>query len=117
MKLDKQMADLICDLEYLIGKRCFNSKSYNGWTNVEGLSYRYPVTFQRSKDSPKIKADHRLQYAIHEDVTPDIVRTMRYRMGANELYIGKGLIDVLNELEKRYDLDFNALESKYQSQE
>ena len=106
MKLDSQTANLICDLEYLIGRKCFNPKSYNSWTNVEGLLYRYPVTFQRIKNGDNIKADVKVQYAVAEDVTPEMVESLRYKMGVNELYIGKGLIDILNEIERRYCLDF-----------
>ena len=115
MKLDSQTANLICDLEYLIGRKCFNPKSYNSWTNVEGLLYRYPVTFQRIKNGDNIKADVKVQYAVAEDVTPEMVESLRYKMGVNELYIGKGLIDILNEIERRYGLDFNNLEKEYQS--
>ena len=115
MKLDMQTANLICDLEYLIGRKCFNPKSYNGWTNVEGLLYRYPVTFQSIKNGYNIKADVKVQYAVAEDVTPEMVESLRYKMGVNELYIGKGLIDILNEIERRYGLDFNNLEKEYQS--
>ncbi|MDE6019458.1 MAG: hypothetical protein K2H01_00460 [Ruminococcus sp.] len=115
MKLDLQTANLICDLEYLIGRKCFNPKSYNGWANVEGLLYRYPVTFQRIKDGDKIKADHKVQYAVAEEITPEMVESLRYKIGVNELYIRKGLIDILNEIERRYGLDFNSLEKEYQS--
>ncbi len=36
---------------------------------------------------------------------------MKYRFGSNELYIGKGLIKVLEFLEERYGVDFHQLES------
>jgi len=35
---------------------------------------------------------------------------MKYKFGVNELFIGMGLINVLEYLEDRYDLDFNELE-------
>ena len=35
---------------------------------------------------------------------------MKYKFGSNELYIGKGIIGILEYLEKRYGLDFNQLE-------
>ncbi len=114
MILTNEIANLICDLEFIIGGKCHNSKSYNSWTGVEGLTYRYPATLQRVGSSDEIKADSRVQYAIYEEVTPEIVKSIRYKMGANHLYIGNGLIDVLNELEKRYNIDFNLLEEEYQ---
>lgn len=40
MKLDKNTAKLICELEYLIGDECYNPNSYDGWTGDEGCSYR-----------------------------------------------------------------------------
>ncbi len=43
MKLTKPIIKLICALEEEIGNECFNPNSYNGWTDEEGLSYRYPV--------------------------------------------------------------------------
>ena len=62
------------------------------------------------KDGNKIKADHKVQYAVAEEITPEMVESLRYKMGVNELYVGKGLIDILNEIERRYGLDFNSLE-------
>ena len=34
MKLNDQTAKLICELEYHIGKQCFNPKSYDGLNNT-----------------------------------------------------------------------------------
>lgn len=39
---------------------------------------------------------------------------MSYIVGANYLQIGKGIVDLLEELERRYGLDFNELEKEYQ---
>lgn len=35
---------------------------------------------------------------------------MKYVFGSNHLFIGKGIYNILNELEKRYGLDFNKEE-------
>ena len=41
---------------------------------------------------------------------PKEVETIKYKFGSNHLYIGLGLIKVLEYLEERYSLDFNELE-------
>ena len=35
---------------------------------------------------------------------------LKYKFSSNELYIGKGIIGILEYLEKRYGSDFNQLE-------
>lgn len=37
---------------------------------------------------------------------------MKYKFGSNELYIGQGLMNVLEYLEDRYGLDFEKLENE-----
>ena len=39
MVVDKSIADLICTLEYKIGKQTYNPNSYNGWTGEEGCGH------------------------------------------------------------------------------
>ena len=49
---------------------------------------------------------------IYEDEN-DLIEAltfMKYKFGSNELFIGKGLQNVLNYLEDRYGLDFAELE-------
>ena len=53
----------------------------------------------------------RLLYKYYPDkISPDSITYMKYKFGSNELYIGKGIIGILEYLEKRYGLDFNQLE-------
>lgn len=46
MKLNKEMCSLIADLEQLIGSECYNPNSYDGWNDVEGCEFRYPVNIR-----------------------------------------------------------------------
>lgn len=105
MKLNKKIIDLICELEYKIGRNCYNPNSYDGWTGDEGCSYRYPVCY-----SDEDGTEYRSKY--NPDVTKKNVHTLKYKFGSNHLYIGKGIIDVLEFLEERYGLDFNELEKQ-----
>jgi hypothetical protein len=43
MNINKQLVELICELEYIVGQECFNPNSYNGYTGEEGKDFRYPV--------------------------------------------------------------------------
>lgn len=45
-------------------------------------------------------------------ISPSEVHTMKYVFGSNHLFIGKGIYNILNELEKRYGLDFNKMEEE-----
>ena len=45
MKLDKSMCRLIANLEYKIGSECYNPNSYDGWNDIEGCGFRYPISF------------------------------------------------------------------------
>lgn len=46
------------------------------------------------------------------EISPSEVHTMKYVFGSNHLFIGKGMYNILNELEKRYGLDFNKMEEE-----
>lgn len=106
MKLNKGIANLICEMEYLVGKQCYNPNSYDGYTGEDGCSFRYPVYILQDKESGLFtKARWRM-----ENVTPDSIPTMKYKFGSNHLFIGDGLVSILELLEKRYDINFNELE-------
>jgi len=112
MKLDKKMSIVIADLEFLIGSECYNPHSYDGWTGLHGCGFRYPISFPLSEDNYRKVSGHlNMDFFIEKkDITPNAVKHMKYKLGANELFIGMGLINVLEYLEDRYDLDFNELE-------
>ena len=94
MKNTQNIASLIAKLEYEIGRECYNPNSYDGYTGIEGLGYRYPVKVYRGSIT---------------SISPSEVHTMKYVFGSNHLFIGKGIYNILNELEKRYGLDFNKM--------
>lgn len=110
MNLTKKSAQLICELEFYIGKQCYNPNSYDGWTGTEGCEYRYPVYAYDGADIRKFRGN------ISEcatNISEKTVRTMKYKFGTNHLFIGDGIFDLLNALEKRYGIDFNELEEKF----
>ena len=124
MKLTKKTAKLVCDLEQLIGRRCYNANSYNGWTGDEGCNFRYPVWIEIGFIPKRMKVDdygivredlrsykiHNNAYNGHPEMRAKDVTSLRYKFGSNELFIGSGIIDVLEFLEKRYNIDFTELE-------
>lgn len=115
MRLDKRMAKLICELEYCIGSECFNPKSYDGWTGVEGAEFRYPVTIRVWKnDEGLIKTNANLARE-YPRIGCDAIGTMKYVFGSNHLFIGNGIKRLLEEVEERYNLDFNELEEQRRS--
>ena len=131
MKLTKKTAKLVCDLEYLIGSRCYNANSYNGWTGDEGCDFRYPVKVEIGYTPKRMKVDERgfvredlneykirgNVYSSHPEIRPKDVISLKYKIGSNELYIGAGIIDILDFLEERYNLDFVELEKNRKSKD
>ena len=103
MKLTKPVIDLICELEHAIGNSCYNPNSFDGYTLEEGCEFRYPVCY-KGKDGVEYKTKG---YVTKMD--KDRINTMRYKFGSNHIFIGAALVDVLEILESRFDLDFNEL--------
>lgn len=112
MKLTKKMCKVIADIEFIIGRECYNPNSYDGWNDIEGCAFRYPInvpnengefTKVRSKITESILLDQK-------DITPKSIPYIKYRFGSNELFVGRGIINTLEYLEKRYGIDFNELE-------
>ena len=114
MELSKNMCELVANLEYIIGSECYNPNSYDGWNDIEGCSFRYPINLPDDKGIyTKVRSNLNDSYLINrEALTPAAVSFMKYRFGSNELYIGKGLIKVLEFLEERYGINFDQLESQ-----
>lgn len=50
-------------------------------------------------------------------ISPSEIHTMKYVFGSNHLFIGKGIYNILNELEKRYGLDFDKMEEELDKSE
>lgn len=109
MNIDKKLAELICELEYTIGNQTYNPNSYNGWTGEEGCSFKYPVNYcvdETALENRKLtKTKSRIQY-----IDTECIKTMKYAFGSNHLYIGNGIVKVLEFLENRYGINFNELE-------
>ena len=113
MKLTKEMCKIVADMEYLIGSECYNPNSYDGWNDIEGCSFRYPVNVPDKKgDYSKIRTHINTSCLLDpETIGPETIPFLKYKFGSNELYVGQGILSILDYLEKRYALDFNSLES------
>lgn len=117
MKITKDIVSLICELEYKIASECYNPHSYNGWTDEEGCSFVYPAYYDDLEDNTKEYQARIPSIYVTDDeystrkIDTDNIKSLKLKMGANHLYIGKGLINVLNFLEERYNIDFNELEA------
>lgn len=105
MEKTQNIADLIAKLEYLIADSCYNPNSYDGYTGEEGCAFRYPVWVYQNEKFNKY-------YGNIKDLTPEQISTIKYKFGSNHLFIGDGLMNVLDYLEKRYDINFDAMEKK-----
>lgn len=114
MELNKKMCSVLADLEQLIGSECYNPNSYDGWNDVEGCEFRYPINIRnKSGKFVKVRSNINTSNLINkDDITLDSIKYMKYRFGSNELFIGLGLINVLEYLEDRYGLNFNDLEQQ-----
>ena len=110
MKNTQNIATLIAQLEYEVGGECYNTNSYDGYTGIEGLGYRYPVKVYQDENM-------RTYRGSIKSISPSEIHTMKYVFGSNHLFIGKGIYNILNELEKRYGLDFNKMEEELDKSE
>jgi len=107
MEISEEKIRLIKELEFIIGHECYNPNSYDGYAKTYGRSYRYPVSYFRIYNGEKdeFKEDWKLG-----NVDAEILPRLKYKFGSNHLYIGNALVNLINFLEKRYDIDFNELE-------
>lgn len=118
MKLNNDLCELIAELEYIVGSECYNPNSYDGWNDVEGCSFRYPINVPNSEgEYRKIRSNINTYFYYPGDISAESITYMKYKFGSNELYIGKGIIKLLNYLEEKYDLDFNALIESQKNQQ
>lgn len=109
MKLTKKTAKLIYDIESIIGNKCYNENAAYGY----GDYIRYPVwayTTQQDKTQVWEKFRYNTQRGSYPNIKPSEAKSLVYRFGANELEIGKAIIEVLEFLEERYNIDFVELE-------
>ena len=115
MKLDNNMARLICELEYYIGRECFNPNSYDGWTGEEGCEFRYPVYIRIKKNDYELTKTWGNIANNYPSIEATSIETMKYKFGSNHLFIGLGIQHLLEALEQRYNIDFNELEKKHRA--
>lgn len=111
-EMTENIIELVSELEYLIGSECYNPNSYDGYKDIEGCAFRYPVMIP-SKDGKFQKIRRNIQKTgliSKADLTCDALTYMKYRFGSNELFVGKGLLNILGFLEDRYNLNFEELE-------
>lgn len=111
MKINMKICSLIAEIENIIGSECYNPNSYDGWNDVEGCDFRYPVTIRRqSGDFIKVRTNiNTTSLLSKKDITPESIKYMKYKFGSNELFIGIGIIKTLEYLEETFGLDFHEL--------
>lgn len=113
MKPTKNTVDLICQLEYIIGSQV---RTYSG------DCIKYPVTAIAFRyngfplDRPMMEQKRWLPIEYEKENydfgKPEIfVENLHYCFGSYKLYIGDGIIAILEYLEKRYDIDFARMEA------
>lgn len=108
MKLTKNTAKLIYNIESIIGNNCYNGQADYGY----GDYIRYPVWAYTTQGKEKVweKFRYNTQYGTYPNIKPSEAKSLEYHFGANELEIGKAIIEVLEFLEERYNIDFVELE-------
>jgi transposase len=105
MNIDKNTLELIYTLEYIIGSQCKNTKAIK---SKKGDFFRFPLSHRQNKKCKTfIKEREEL-----EGISESQLRDARYVFGSNQLYIGEGIIKVLEELENRYGLNYVELEKE-----
>ncbi len=104
MKYNDGMAELIAIMEAIVGQYYHNEQKRGGFY------FRYPVKFTRDGTKYECRGGH------IPDLTIDELSSVHYKTGANSLYIGVALLQVLKFLEDRYagKIDFTELEMEYQ---
>lgn len=107
VKMTKEVIELICELERIVGNQCYNPNSVNGYTWEEGCEFRYPVTYEKDGEEWRTTG-------LVDGINKKGVETMKYKFGSNHLYIGIAIARILDMLEEKYELDFAKLAKKHQ---
>lgn len=103
------LKDVIRDLEYIVSSKCNNIQYTNKISGSGGRQYRYPVNY--FKEGKKYIC--RGKISVNDPSAEQEIKSMRYEFGSNHLYIGKAIVEILDYLKDRYDLDFYDLERDY----
>ncbi|MBO4876574.1 MAG: hypothetical protein J5501_01050 [Ruminococcus sp.] len=91
--------EMICRMEYYVAKRCYNNSYSNGYY------YRYPVKYYSEGTR------YRTKDGI-ANVPTGSLGTMYYDFGANRLYIGEALCEIIRFIIDEYDCCFELLEEQ-----
>ena len=111
MVLDQKMCKLIAELEYLIGSECYNPNSYDGWQDIDGCDFRYPISIPDNEGNySKVRANLNFMFGKGAELNENTIPFIKYKFGSNELFIGQGIIKVLEYLQNRYSINFAELE-------
>ena len=106
MELTKELAELLCDFEYLVGAECHQEMNPLVYDDLE---YRYPVKIPMpGYEDEFLRIKKNVKYV--SDLDPCNIKYSFYQMGKNQIHIGRALCQMMDILEKRYNIDFNALE-------
>jgi hypothetical protein len=95
------LKDLLLSMEQIIGAEAYNASIQNygpgGEWYGEGRGFRYPVTFIDDREIKKTRY-------VSKEILPEVLITGHYVFGANDLNIYRGLLKVLEMLERDYGL-------------
>ncbi|WP_041598817.1 hypothetical protein [Hahella chejuensis] len=110
---------LLHDLEYTIGRECYNGNIQNfgprGVWEGEGRDFRYPVTFINKNG---VKEKYRGKFPFTESSSGEMAscilgeeryQSAYYAFGANNLHILRALALCLEKMEQRFGISFDEL--------
>ena len=103
------LKDLIIALERKIGGECYNAniQNYGSWGvwEGEGRSFKYPFNYYEHGSWSKEK-----KWSMSDEMTIEEILSSYYAFGANQLHIGRALVNLIDYLENRYKISFVELE-------
>lgn len=108
MKINSMTNNLISKLIMDITGQCHNPNSYNGYTGEYGSYFTYPVYYNKKGET------QRTRYLLGNEINEENISSVVCRFGSNHLSVGDAVVAILNDLEKRYGIDFSILEEAYQ---
>ena len=75
MELTKEMCKVVAEIEYKIGSECYNPNSYDGWNDIEGCDFRYPINIpDENGNYTKIRGNIATSRLLNPDcLTPNAV--------------------------------------------
>lgn len=114
MEINANTFKLVNDLEIIFASHCYNFGPRGSSYSNEREAYRYPLTYLNNDYEAKTLREicDVTEITDNESINK-IIGEMKYKFGANRLYIGEAIVDLLNTLEERYGIDFNELENQY----